>query len=91
MKKILGSIADKLLNKLEPVNSVSSLQTKSANVFNVFTSTVNQLNDINKQIQHEMDERNSQMNKLRLEHDTLNSTMTSNSLMIGKISSFLKE
>lgn len=80
----------KLLDRLQNKNTIISLKEKSDSIFNIFTSTVSQLEQVNNDIKIEKEIRSEQIQQLKDECEQLETTEKSNSSMINKINSFLK-
>ena len=72
-------------------SKVAQLQEKSANIMNVFTSTVNSLRAINDEIVNQQKLKEEQIQALKEETAALENQRTSNDFTIAKVSSFLKE
>ncbi len=81
---------ENVLNKILGKTSISSLQTKSSNIFNIFNETVTKLTEVNKEIETEVKTRKDQIDTLANEVSQLDGMASSNANMIGKITHFLK-
>ncbi len=79
-----------ILNKILGKNSISSLQTKSSNIFNIFNETVTKLSEVNKEIETEVKTRKDQIVNLNNEVSQLDGIASGNANMIAKIEHFLK-
>ncbi len=78
-----------LLNKLQNKSTITVLKEKSDSIFSIFTTTVNQLEQVNTEIKTEKEIRSTQIQQLKDECEQLETTEKSNSSMINKINSFL--
>jgi hypothetical protein len=71
-------------------NHVARLQKKSANIINVFSSTVEQLDNVNQEISKHKTRKLDKISKLQQEHADLHVQQEANNRMINKINQFLK-
>lgn len=74
----------------KPKTEVERLQTKSSNILDVFTKTVNELKSVNDEIQTSREETISRISQLELDLSSLNETRVKNESVILKIEKILE-
>lgn len=79
----------KILSLIFNSNSVETLQQKSKNVFNIFTKTISELTQINKEIEIETKSRTEKINSLSKERDQLEIQKNQNKNLMDKISKLI--
>ena len=72
-------------------NKVEQLQSKSDNILDVFTKTVNDLSKVNDEAAKEASNRRAEAAQLLSEAESLDTVVTKNSKVIGKINSILND
>lgn len=72
-------------------NKVEQLQSKSDNILDVFTKTVNDLSKVNDEAVREASNRRAEAAQLLSEAESLDTVVTKNSKVIGKINSILND
>lgn len=72
-------------------NKVEQLQSKSDNILDVFTKTVNDLSKVNDEAAREASNRRAEAAQLLSEAESLDTVVTKNSKVIGKINSILND
>ena len=72
-------------------NKVKQLQSKSDNILDVFTKTVNDLSKVNDEAVREASNRRAEAAQLLSEAESLDTVVTKNSKVIGKINSILND
>lgn len=80
---------DKLKNALH--GEIPALQQESANIINVFTKTINDLDTVNTKIDHASEIRAAKMAQLAKEQETLLFTKEANNKIKSKLTSILKD
>jgi len=70
---------------------VEQLESRSANILDVFTKTVNDLNKVNDEAVKEASNRRTEAQHLLDEAASLDTVVTNNSRVIGKINSILND
>jgi flagellar hook-associated protein FlgK len=79
----------KILSLIFNSTSVETLQQKSKNVFNIFTKTISELTQINKEIEIETKSRTEKINSLSKERDQLEIQKNQNKNLMDKISKLI--
>lgn len=72
-------------------SEVASLQSKSNNILDVFTKTIKDLQEVNKEIIDATLQRNIKIAELQSEQEKLESVLTTNKKTIDKLNSILQD